>query len=173
MLPINYGSFFTLAEAKTAKFNYFKPLIKLITNGIFVFSLIGFLLSAGCFAFAVVMKPQQKYDTQNYQSANQLSAKVSNSLNTMKAARPLDINVCSIIDRFLISRPKDISIRNINIKPDKYTIKGCATSMDGASAYSQSVLFGAKKLVSLNDVKTKNDVVYWTIDVTTKEEGVK
>ena len=118
-------------------------------------------------------KPTMTYDTAKYHNMKNLSDKVTKSINIIEQARPFKINVCRIIQNFLAVKPENVAIDNIQIRPERYILKGSANTVEQANEFSQAIVFGQDRLVNLSDVKSKDNKVYWEIHVTTKDEGKK
>lgn len=171
MLSLNYGNFLTVKEKKNEEYNYIKPVLKLLVNGILTFSVIGFLVSGIAYTM-VKMEPQTTYNSSEFQKANKVSSNLINDLKFLHDARPQDINICQILQKFLIARPEDVSISNIVIKPERYIVKGCANAVDNASEFTQKLSFENRN-TKLADIKDKDNVIYWTIEVTQKPKETK
>ncbi len=172
MLLVNYGNFLTLTEMKNEEYCFRKPIIKLFINGLVLFSFVGLLMAAASFGIAKMDNPTETYNSDKYKKANDLSVALAADLRSLHDARPENINVCRIIQTFLSARPEEVSIANIQIKPEKYVVKGCANTSDIVSEYTSNLIFDNGYSAKLSDVKNKGNITYWTIEVMKKVKGV-
>ena len=166
---INFGNFCKRSETSSTKFNFYKPIISLFTNCIFIFAFIGLMVSASSYLYAEYNVPVQDYDVSTYQKAHILTDKIHQSLQMLKEARPEDINICQIMQNLLNAKPNSVTVSDIHISPSKYQIRGNAYKMDDPLSFVNKMDFGNNKIADLSDVKNKDDVIYWTINVTVKE----
>lgn len=170
---INYGNFCKKSETELAEFNYYKPIISLITNCFCLFAFIGIAICGSSYLYAKYNVPVQDYDVATYQKTHVLMDKIHQSLQTLKEARPEDINICQVMQGLLNAKPNSVSVSDIHITPSRYQVKGSAYKVDEPMSFVSKMDFGKNKVADLSDVKNKDDIIYWTINVTVKEQGKK
>ena len=158
MLLPNCGSFLTVKEKSESNYNYNKPLIRLCCVGFLVFSLTS-LATMGVAAFyATYTAPHSTVPLVSYSKAHAASSRVTKSLSTLREARPLDIDVCRVVNLVSDSTVRsngNISIKDISVKPQNYTIKGIGKDIPAVNDYLKSLDFAPSRYdKQLSDIKS-------------------
>lgn len=158
MLLPNCGSFLTAKEKSESSYNYNKPLIRLCCVGFLVFSLTS-LATMGVAAFyATYTAPHSVVSAVSYSKAHAASSRVTKSLSALREARPSDIDVCRVVNLVSDSTVRfngNISIKDISVKPQNYTIKGIGKDIPAVNDYLKSLDFTPSRYEKqLSDIKS-------------------
>lgn len=166
MLPINYGNFLSKEEHAAAMYEYNKPVISLVVKSITLFAVAAAVTVGMATGYSYISNPIQQYDTAQFNEAQKLSQEVSKSLGVSKEARPNGINVIDSVNKFMAPKTKEITITQLKIQPDKYTVTAQTENIEAANAYAQALDFGKDKRVNISNINTKDGLSEFTVTVT-------
>lgn len=172
-LQVKYGSFLRKSELETARYEYNKPLIRKNAICCLAFAA-GFALTLlGATMYAKMMAPVKPYDTTYFTKAQILSTDISKGMSKLREARPMDVDVCKVIQEFT-NKPNDVDLVTISITPQKYTVKGVSRNVNAPNDYLNMLDFGNKHK-AISDIRTGDTgETDFTITVTTeKKKGGK
>ena len=162
MLLPNCGSFLTQKEKSESAFIYNKPLIRLCCVGFLIFSFASLATMGGAVFYATYSAPHQIVSATAYSKAHAASSRVTKSLALLKEARPSGIDVCKVMDKVSASvsgANGDISLKDVTVRPQNYTIKGYGKDINTVNDYMRSLDFpSAKFQKQLSDVKSNTKV---------------
>lgn len=162
MLLPNCGSFLTQKEKSESAFIYNKPLIRLCCVGFLIFSFASFATMGGAVFYATYSAPHQTVSATAYSKAHAASSRVTKSLALLKESRPSGIDVCKVMDTVsaaVSGANGDISLKDVTVRPQNYTIKGYGKDINTVNDYMRNLDFPSTKFQKqLSDVKSNTKV---------------
>lgn len=158
VLSQNYGSFLNPKEKSEAIYTFNKPLIRLCCVSFFVFSLMALATVGTGLFYSMYTAPHPLVPASAYAKANAASSRVTKSLSTLREARPQNIDICnviSIVSEGVARNGERISIRDLNLKAQNYTIKGVGKDILSVNDFLKSLDFPSTKFdKQLTDIKS-------------------
>lgn len=88
----------------------------------------------------------------------------------MKQGRPRGVNAYEIINKFANARPADVTLTDIVISPEQYTVKGFTPNQDSVNAYISALDFGKGKKAGVASISNNKGTNEFTIIVHVDEQ---
>lgn len=156
MLSVKLGNFLTQKQVAKAKYEYNKPVISLVAFSFLTFSLTALVISGLALSHTYFNKPIQTFDKTYFEQAQKLNTELNRNIAITKEARPQNIDICNIVQNITQDVPSDISIKEISVTPQNYSIKGETQTIEAANKYVSSLDFGKQKATALDSISNNN-----------------
>lgn len=157
MLLKNYGSFLTEKQKNEAAYNFNKPVIRQWCIGFLFFSVMAAAAMGTAVFHAMYTVPHAVVPAVSYSRAQAASSRVSKSLGVLREAHPQDIDVCNVLGVFTeaVARSNgSVSVKDILIKPQNYTLKAMGKDIASANDFLKSLPFDSRKFdKQLSDIR--------------------
>lgn len=170
MLSVNYGNFLRKSETAKAVYEFKRPVYQFIANTVCVFCLAGAVTSGLALSYAYMATPKPVYSQELYGKAQSLNNNLSRGAALMKQGRPRGVNAYEIINKFANARPADVTLTDIVISPEQYTVKGFTPNQDSVNAYISALDFGKGKKAGVASISNNKGMNEFTIIVHVDEQ---